>query len=149
MLLEFVKSGCPIFRATTPLSKSKLKSKGHGKLSIHFAADQETIETVSHNYICQSVREFTVCPLTQTTLKTPDARSWMTSLQKRMICFPLRRESRFHLFSRNGLNAQRVRATTHERQERRPHKEFTTACIIHLISLTRLLAVRRSVTQRQ
>ena len=22
----------------------------------------------------------------------------------------------------------------HERQERRPHKEFTTACIIHLIS---------------
>ena len=25
----------------------------------------------------------------------------------------------------------------HERQERRPHKEFTTACIIHLISNTR------------
>ena len=24
----------------------KLKSKGHGKLSIHFAADQETIETI-------------------------------------------------------------------------------------------------------
>ena len=34
------------FRATTPLSRGKLKSKGHGKLSIHFAADQETIETV-------------------------------------------------------------------------------------------------------
>ena len=47
MLLEFAESGCPIFRATTPLSRSKLKSKGHGKLSIHFAADQETIETVS------------------------------------------------------------------------------------------------------
>ena len=46
MLLEFAKSGCPIFRATTPLSRSKLKSKGHGKLSIHFAADQETIETI-------------------------------------------------------------------------------------------------------
>ena len=45
MLLEFAESGCPIFRATTPLSKSKLKSKGHGKLSIHFAAVQETIET--------------------------------------------------------------------------------------------------------
>ena len=40
MLLEFVESGCPIFRATTPLSRGKLKSKGHGKLSIHFAADQ-------------------------------------------------------------------------------------------------------------
>ena len=34
------------FRATTPLSRGKLKSKGHGKLSIHFAADHETIETI-------------------------------------------------------------------------------------------------------
>ena len=46
MLLEFAESGCPIFRATTPLSRGKLNSKGHGKLSIHFAADQETIETI-------------------------------------------------------------------------------------------------------
>ena len=45
-MLEFAGSGCPIFRATTPLSRSKLKSKGHGKLSIHFAATQETIETI-------------------------------------------------------------------------------------------------------
>ena len=43
MLLEFAESGCPIFRATTPLSRSKLKRKGHGKLSIHFAADQEQL----------------------------------------------------------------------------------------------------------
>ena len=55
MLLEFAESGCPIFRATTPLSRGKLKSKGHGKLSIHFAADQETIETIFlHNCFCQS-----------------------------------------------------------------------------------------------
>ena len=46
MLLEFAESGCPIFRATTPFSRCKLKSKGHGKLSIHFAADQKTIETI-------------------------------------------------------------------------------------------------------
>ena len=46
MLVEFAESGCPIFRATTPLSRCKLKSKGHGKLSIHFAADQETIEII-------------------------------------------------------------------------------------------------------
>ena len=46
MLLEFAESGCPIFRATTPLSRGKLRSKGRGKLSIHFAADQETIETI-------------------------------------------------------------------------------------------------------
>ena len=46
MLLEFVESGCPISRATTPVFRGKLKSKGHGKLSIHFAAVQETIETI-------------------------------------------------------------------------------------------------------
>ena len=46
MLLEFAESGCPIFRATTPLSRGQLKSKGHGKLSIHFAATQATIATV-------------------------------------------------------------------------------------------------------
>ena len=46
MLLEFAESGCPIFRATTPLSRGQLKSKGHGKLSIHFAADLEPIETI-------------------------------------------------------------------------------------------------------
>ena len=46
MLVEFAESGCPIFGATTPLSRDKLKSQGHGKLSIHFAAVQETIETI-------------------------------------------------------------------------------------------------------
>ena len=46
MLLEFAESGCPIFRATTPLSRGNLKSKGHEKLSIHFAADHGTIETI-------------------------------------------------------------------------------------------------------
>ena len=46
MLLEFAESGHPIFRATTPLSRGILKSKGRGKLSIHFAADQDTIDTI-------------------------------------------------------------------------------------------------------
>ena len=46
MLLEFAESGHPTFRATTPLSRCILKSKGHGKLSIHFTADNPTIETV-------------------------------------------------------------------------------------------------------
>ena len=57
MLLEFAESGCPIFRSTTPLSRSNLKSKGHGKLSIHFAADQETIETIFRIIVfCQSAQ---------------------------------------------------------------------------------------------
>ena len=46
MLLEFAESGHPTFRATTPLSSGFLKSKGRGKLSIHFAADQDTIDTI-------------------------------------------------------------------------------------------------------
>ena len=46
MLLEFAESGHPTFRATTPLSRCALKSKGREKLSIHFAADQDTIGTI-------------------------------------------------------------------------------------------------------
>ena len=46
MLLEFAESECPIFRATSPLSRGRLRSKGHGKLPIHYSADQETIETI-------------------------------------------------------------------------------------------------------
>ena len=46
MLLEFAESGHPIFRATTPLSRCILRSKGRGKLSIHFAADEHTIDTI-------------------------------------------------------------------------------------------------------
>ena len=45
-MLEFAKSGHPIFRARSPLSRGVLKSKGGGKLSIHYCADFETIETV-------------------------------------------------------------------------------------------------------
>ena len=46
MLLEFAESGHPVFRATTPLSRGALKSKVRGKLSFHFAADQDTIDTI-------------------------------------------------------------------------------------------------------
>ena len=46
LLLEFAKSGHPIFRATTPLSRGQLKSKGKGKVSIHFSADTDTIDTI-------------------------------------------------------------------------------------------------------
>ena len=46
MLLEFAESGHPTFRATTPLSRGQLKSKRHGKLSIHFAADDFTIDII-------------------------------------------------------------------------------------------------------
>ena len=45
-MVEFAESGCPIFRAASPLSRGRLKSKGHGKLSIHCAADLETSETI-------------------------------------------------------------------------------------------------------
>ena len=46
MLLRFAESGHPIFRATTPLSRGQLKSKGKGKVSIHFSADQDTVDTI-------------------------------------------------------------------------------------------------------
>ena len=51
MLLRFAESGHPIFRSTTPLSRGKLKSKGKGKVSIHFSADQDTVDS-----FCQSAQ---------------------------------------------------------------------------------------------
>ena len=36
----------PNFPFNDSIVQGKLKSKGHGKLSIHFAADQETIDTI-------------------------------------------------------------------------------------------------------
>ena len=59
MLLEFAESGHPIFRATTPLSKGQLKSKGRGKHSIHFTADQDTVDTIYR--IILSVNQLGVC----------------------------------------------------------------------------------------
>ena len=46
MLLLFAESGHPIFRPTTPLSRGQLKSEGKGKVSIHFTADQDTVDTI-------------------------------------------------------------------------------------------------------
>ena len=46
MMVKFGESGHPVFRATSPLSRGTLKSKGGGKLSTHFRADGGTIEPV-------------------------------------------------------------------------------------------------------
>ena len=39
MMIKFRESGHPVFRASSPLSRETLKSKGGGKLSRHFCAD--------------------------------------------------------------------------------------------------------------
>ena len=46
MMLKFSECGHPVFRATSPMSRDQIKGKGHGKLSIHYSADLETIQTV-------------------------------------------------------------------------------------------------------
>ena len=51
MTIKFGESGHPIFRSTSPSSRGVLKSKGGGKLSIHFCADVETVETVFRTVI--------------------------------------------------------------------------------------------------
>ena len=51
MMIEFGDRGHPVIRATSPLSRGTLKSKGGGKLSIHFCADGDTIETVFRTII--------------------------------------------------------------------------------------------------
>ena len=51
MMIKFSESGHPVFRATSPLSRGTLKNKVGGKLSIHFCADEGTIETVCRTII--------------------------------------------------------------------------------------------------
>ena len=51
-MIKFSESGHPGFSATSPLSRGTLKSKGGGKLSMHFCADEGKIETVSRTIIC-------------------------------------------------------------------------------------------------
>ena len=51
MMFKFGESKHPVFRSTSPLSRGVLKSKGGGKLSIHFCADEGTIETVFRTII--------------------------------------------------------------------------------------------------
>ena len=50
-MLTLAVSGHPVSRATSPLSRGRLKSKGGGKLSIHYCADLETIGTVFRTII--------------------------------------------------------------------------------------------------
>ena len=50
-MIKFGQSGHPVFRVTSPLSQGTLKSKGDGKISIHFCADGDTVETVVHTLI--------------------------------------------------------------------------------------------------
>ena len=56
MMIRFGEIGHPVFRSSSPLSRGTLKSRGGGKLSIHFCADEETIETVFRTII--SVNQF-------------------------------------------------------------------------------------------
>ena len=51
MMLTIAESGHPVFRATSPLSRGQLKSKGGGKLSIQYCADLDTIKTVFRTII--------------------------------------------------------------------------------------------------
>ena len=50
-MLTCAESQHPVFRSTSPLTRGVLKSKGGGKLAIHYCADQETIETVFRTII--------------------------------------------------------------------------------------------------
>ena len=54
MMLTFAESTHRIFRSTIPLSRGTRKRKRGGKLSIHFCADGETIETVFRTIISVS-----------------------------------------------------------------------------------------------
>ena len=58
MLVGLAESGCPIFRFTSPSSRGQLKSKGHGKLSIHLFSRFGNDWDLSHNCFCKAAQSF-------------------------------------------------------------------------------------------
>ena len=56
ILVEFAESGCPIFRATTPLSRGKLKAKDTENCRFTLLPTKKTIETKRHNRFCKSAQ---------------------------------------------------------------------------------------------
>ena len=75
MLLEFAETGHPTFRATTPLSRGQLKSTGCGKLSIHFAADDFTIDTIFR--IILSFNQFSIYGAVAATCEEFEPSRWI------------------------------------------------------------------------
>ena len=65
MMIKFGESGHPIFRATSPLSRGTLKSKGGGQLSIHFETVFRTITSVNQLSIDGAVsdvcKQYSIC----------------------------------------------------------------------------------------
>ena len=96
--------------------------------------------TIHGSFGSTSAHERVHRALTQTTLTTPDARSWMTSsCARQMTCFPLRRDQVFSSSAVVALSPtcpcdRPTSCVPLERQQRRPHKELPTTGIIHLIS---------------
>ena len=58
MMIKFGESGHPVFRAKSLLSRGTLKSNGRGQLSIHYCADEDTIETVFRTIIAVNQLSF-------------------------------------------------------------------------------------------
>ena len=97
---EFAKSGHPIFRATSPLSRGQLKSNGHGKLSIHYRADLETIKTFSHSYFCKSAQSLRRQSLIfNGTTRCERAIEFFIRAKRDQVTVPLDNDNRAH----NGL----------------------------------------------
>ena len=53
MLLEFAERGCPIFRATSQLSRGQLRSKGHGNCRFTLLPLKKQLRLFSHNRVCK------------------------------------------------------------------------------------------------
>ena len=51
MMINFCESGHPVFRGSSALERGDLKSKGKGKLSVHFFGDDKTVAVVLRTII--------------------------------------------------------------------------------------------------
>ena len=117
---KFSDSGHPVFRSTSPLSRRVLKSKGGGKLSIHFCADEGSIVTVFRTII--SVKQLSIYGAVSDLCeeyKSCQVRTWRLVFagQSDPLFEPARLLTKTHFPSTDDLSQEDLLPKYHERVE--------------------------------
>ena len=84
MMLNFSESGHPVFRGSSDLERGDLKSKGKGKLSIHFLGDDKTAELVLCTII--SIHQFSIYGAATDMCDELACRIWLFRTYRRTCC---------------------------------------------------------------
>ena len=82
MLVELAESCCPIFRFTSPLSRSRLKSKGHENCRHFFQPIWKRLRLLSHSCFCKAAQSLRSSRRNARILRNPSRQIGRTRCQR-------------------------------------------------------------------